>query len=68
MVIVGFLWLLLLNPTWGAFNKALHLLGLGLGTAWLGQTETALFAVIMVNAWRWLGFPILVFRPDCGDI
>jgi raffinose/stachyose/melibiose transport system permease protein len=69
MVIVGFLWLLLLNPTWGAFNKALHLLGLGkLAQPWLGQTETALFTVIMVNAWRWLGFPILVFKAGLQGI
>ena len=69
MVIVGFLWLLLLNPTWGAFNKALHLLGLGSwAQPWLGQTESALFAVIMVNAWRWLGFPILVFKAGLQGI
>ena len=69
MVVVGFLWLLLLNPTWGAFNKGLRLLGLGKwAKSWLGQTSTALYAIIMVNAWRWLGFPILVFKAGLQGI
>jgi raffinose/stachyose/melibiose transport system permease protein len=62
MVVVGFLWLLLLNPTWGAAAQALRELGLGnLVQPWLGQRSTALLTVILVNAWHWLGFPILVF-------
>ena len=28
---------------------------------WLGQSDTALVTVILVNAWAWLGFPILVY-------
>jgi raffinose/stachyose/melibiose transport system permease protein len=62
MVVVGFLWLLLLNPTWGAVAQGLETLGLGnLVRPWLGQSSTALLTVILVNAWHWLGFPILVF-------
>ncbi|NMB23945.1 MAG: sugar ABC transporter permease [Firmicutes bacterium] len=69
MVVVGFLWLLLLNPTWGAFNKGLKLLGLAhWAQPWLGQTATALLTVILVNAWRWLGFPILVFKAGLQSI
>ena len=62
LVVVGFLWLLLLNPLWGGFNQMLRLIGLGrLAQPWLGQTHTALLTIILVNAWRWLGFPMLVF-------
>lgn len=62
LVIVGFLWLLFLNPVFGAVNKALALAGVGqLARPWLGDPHTALVAVILVNAWRWLGFPTLVF-------
>lgn len=62
MVVVGFLWLLLLNPTWGAVAQGLGALGLdGLVRPWLGQSSTALLTVILVNSWHWLGFPILVF-------
>lgn len=61
-VVVGFLWRLLLNPTWGAVGQGLR--GVGLGDwvqPWLGQSGTALVTVILVNAWSWLGFPILVY-------
>ncbi|HEY8425751.1 MAG TPA: sugar ABC transporter permease [Limnochordales bacterium] len=62
LVVVGFLWLLLLNPLWGGFNQLLRLVGLGKwAQPWLGQTRTALVSIILINAWRWLGFPILVF-------
>lgn len=62
LVVVGFLWLMLLNPTWGAVAQGLRALGLGeLVQPWLGQRSTALFTVILVNAWGWLGFPILVY-------
>lgn len=69
MVVVGFLWLLLLNPTWGAFNIALKDIGLGgYVQPWLGQKSTALITVIMVNFWRWIGFPILVFKAGLQGI
>ncbi|WP_198409520.1 carbohydrate ABC transporter permease [Limnochorda pilosa] len=69
MVVVGFLWLMLLNPTWGAFNQALRAVGLGGWVQpWLGQTETALPTIILVNAWRWLGFPVLVFLAGLQGI
>jgi len=62
LVVVGFLWRMLLNPTWGAVGQGLKRVGLGHWVQpWLGQSGTALLAVIFVNAWAWLGFPILVF-------
>jgi raffinose/stachyose/melibiose transport system permease protein len=60
-VIIGFLWKLFLNP-FGLVNEALRLVGLdGFAQPWLGQEETALGALIFVNAWHWVGFPALVF-------
>lgn len=62
LVLVGFQWKLFLNPLFGIVNKALDAVGLdALSQPWLGQAETALGALIAVNAWRWLGFPTIVF-------
>ncbi|MDQ7849262.1 MAG: sugar ABC transporter permease [Armatimonadota bacterium] len=62
LVIVGFLWLLFLNPMFGVVNRVLVMAHLGsLARPWLGDPQTALFTLILVNAWRWLGFPTLVF-------
>lgn len=69
LVVVGFLWLLLLNPTWGQVNKILAAVGLGrLARPWLGDMATALPTIILVNAWRWLGFPITVYLAGLHGI
>lgn len=62
LVVVGFLWSLMLNPTWGVVNKALAAMGLAAwARPWLGDPQSALTAIILINAWRWIGFPVLVF-------
>lgn len=59
-VVVGFLWKLLLHPLFGLVNAALAVAGLP-AVSWLGEPETALPSLVLVNAWHWLGFPALVF-------
>ena len=59
-VIVGFLWKLMLHPLFGVINALLGLVGIG-PHPWLGDENTALGAIILTNAWHWLGFPALIF-------
>jgi raffinose/stachyose/melibiose transport system permease protein len=62
LVIVGFLWALFLNPVFGIVNKVLTDVGLAnFVRPWLGDPSTALLTLVMVNAWRWIGFPTIVF-------
>jgi raffinose/stachyose/melibiose transport system permease protein len=69
MVLVGFIWSMILNPQWGLLNSFLELIGLeNLAQPWLGQPETALPTVIMVNVWRNIGFYILVFMAAILNI
>lgn len=61
IVAVGFLWGLYLKPT-GLVNTFLKAIGLVSWTrAWLGDESIATFSIIVVNMWRWVGFPSLVF-------
>jgi raffinose/stachyose/melibiose transport system permease protein len=61
-IIVGFLWKLFLNPNFGVINQALYGLGLdSLARPWLGDFRTALPALILANAWHFIGFPTLVY-------
>jgi raffinose/stachyose/melibiose transport system permease protein len=61
-VIIGYLWKLFFHPLFGVVNQLLRGIGLdALAQPWLGQSETALPALIFVNAWAWVGFPTLVF-------
>lgn len=61
-IIVGYLFKLFLHPLFGVVNISLRGIGLGeLAQPWLGQSSTALWALILANAWHLLGFPTLVF-------
>ncbi|HEY8595466.1 MAG TPA: sugar ABC transporter permease [Devosiaceae bacterium] len=61
-IIVGFLWKLFMHPLFGLVNQTLRAVGLGmLAMPWLGDSKTALGALIVTNAWHWIGFPTLIF-------
>ncbi|WP_211262497.1 carbohydrate ABC transporter permease [Nitriliruptor alkaliphilus] len=68
-LVVGYLWSLILNPTFGPVNALLRGIGLeSLAVPWLGDPSTALPVVIVVNAWQWIGFPLLLFGAALGAI
>lgn len=61
-LVVGYLWLLLLSPTFGPVNSLLRGIGLDqFALAWLGDPSIALFTVIMIASWQWMGFPVLLY-------
>ncbi|WP_339146946.1 MULTISPECIES: sugar ABC transporter permease [unclassified Sutcliffiella] len=62
IIVVGYLFSLILNPTSGALNSFLDLVGLGsLAQPWLGSTTTALYTIILVDSWNSIGFSMLIF-------
>jgi raffinose/stachyose/melibiose transport system permease protein len=68
-LVVGYLWSLILNPTFGPVNALLQAVGLdALAVPWLGDPSTALPVIIVVNAWQWIGFPLLLFGAALGAI
>ncbi|PKL22358.1 MAG: sugar ABC transporter permease [Spirochaetae bacterium HGW-Spirochaetae-4] len=68
IIAVGFLWGLYLKPS-GLVNNFLGLVGLeSLQHAWLGEERFATMAIIMVNIWRWVGFPSLVFLAAIDNV
>src|SRR5438445_9575090 len=69
LVIVGFLWALFLNPIFGLVNKFLTLAHAGaLARPWLGDASTSLLTLSVVNAWRSLGFPTIVFLAGINAV
>jgi raffinose/stachyose/melibiose transport system permease protein len=68
-LVVGYLWTLILNPVFGPVNTLLRSIGLdSLALPWLGDPGTALPVVVLVNAWQWVGFPMLLFAAALGGI
>ncbi|MEN0071459.1 MAG: sugar ABC transporter permease, partial [Propionicimonas sp.] len=61
-LVVGYLWTLLLSPTFGPVNALLKSIGLGqLALPWLGDPNLALPALILITVWQWIGFPVLLY-------
>jgi raffinose/stachyose/melibiose transport system permease protein len=68
-LVVGYLWSLMLNPLFGPVNQVLRAIGLeSLARPWLGDPATALPVIILVNAWQWVGFPMLLFSAGLANI
>ncbi|QQO07931.1 carbohydrate ABC transporter permease [Breznakiella homolactica] len=69
IIAVGFLWKLYYNPQFGLFLKLFTALGIEhLFQPWLGNPSTATYAIIVMNIWRWIGFPTLVFLAAIDNV
>jgi len=61
-VAIGVVWGWIYDPIRGWLNEVLRLIGLGsVATGWLGNPDTALYAVIATAVWASIGFAIVVF-------
>lgn len=69
VVVVALLWKLLYNPVFGPINNFLKLIGLdALALPWLGDTRTALLAVVFATAWQQLGMWVLLISAGLERI
>ena len=60
--ISAFIFVLLLNPSFGIINQLLMRLGiLDVGFPWLGNTSTVIWAVVVANTWKGMPWVIIVF-------
>jgi multiple sugar transport system permease protein len=60
-VVVGVIWRLIYNPSFGVLNGVLRLMGVDIkGWTWLADPAVALPAVILVDVWEWTPFIFLI--------
>ncbi|MGH4039169.1 MAG: carbohydrate ABC transporter permease [Sphaerochaeta sp.] len=60
---------IILNPTTGSLNVMLKSLHLNfLAKSWLGNPDIALFAVIAVNIFQWMGFSMIIYYSSLMSI
>lgn len=60
-VVVGYTWRLLWDAQYGPINQMIGwVLGRPFQYTWLGQTNTALFAIVVTEVWQWTPFMFLI--------
>ena len=65
----GLLWSWIYNPVFGLLNAGLDLVGLaGLKRSWLGDADIALYAIVAVDIWKWLGFHAVIYLAGLQTI
>lgn len=68
-VAVGIVWGWIYEPSRGWLNRVLGAVGLeGLATGWLGNPDTALFAVLFTAVWATFGFVFVIFLAALRNV
>lgn len=62
ITVVAITWQLIYRPDTGLINQALRALNLDfLARTWLGEETTAIYAIIAVSQWQWVGYDMVLF-------
>ena len=69
LVAVGLMFLLILNPIFGAFDTVLRAMGLGfLVREWFGDYRIAIYTLAVVGGWAFTGLPMIFYFAGIGDV
>jgi raffinose/stachyose/melibiose transport system permease protein len=61
-VVIGVLWVWVYNPTFGLLNAGLRAIGQEyLIKGWLSDPNVALFSVMTVDIWKWIGYHMVLY-------
>ncbi len=67
MIAVANIWMFFYTPDYGLIDQFLRLFGWG-GTNWLGQSSTALWALIVITIWKLAGFFMIFYLAALQQI
>ncbi|WP_259920504.1 carbohydrate ABC transporter permease [Jannaschia sp. M317] len=68
-VIVGYIWQFIYAPYSGGLNALLEAVGLGgLSRGWLGDPDTALYAIALTHVWMFVGYTTAIFLVGFANI
>lgn len=68
VTVVSQLWMSVYNPEYGLLNQLAERLGLAWSQEWVSQTETAIWAVTLTNAWHYLGIHFVLIYAGIESI
>ena len=61
-IVIGVLWVWIFNPTFGLLNGFLRAVGLeNFIVGWLSDPKVALFSVVAVDVWKWVGYHMVLY-------
>lgn len=68
-IIMGFIWMIILNYNFGVVNQLLDMLGLGaIKTDWLGDPDFALLSIILSTVWKASGYYMIIYLAGLQGI
>jgi len=68
-VIVGYIFVVLLNFSYGVINNFFRGIGLNaLVVDWIGKPSLAIFTIIFTNIWQWTGFAVVLYLAGLQNI
>jgi ABC-type sugar transport system permease subunit len=65
---VGYIWKWMMDPTYGLLNVTLSLVGISPGPNWLSNPSLALWSLVLVNVWKWVGYFLIIFTANLQAI
>ncbi|MDF2923788.1 MAG: sugar transporter permease [Paenibacillaceae bacterium] len=67
-VAVGFVWMLLFQPSQGPINGLLRAIGIANPPGWFASTDTAMFALNIIAVWATLGYNMIIYMAALQEI
>ncbi len=66
---IGLLWVIAYSPSIGFINPLLEKIGLGaFAHDWLGDSKTAMWAIIMVSQWQYTGEMVMLYTVGLQNV
>ena len=67
-LIMGYLWTLILSPSTGVLDKSLEQLGVNGSFDWMGDPKKAIWLIIIVNVWQFVGGPMMIYLAGLQSV
>jgi ABC-type sugar transport system permease subunit len=68
-IIMGFIWMIILNYNFGVVNQLLDMVGLSaIKTDWLGNPDFALLSIILSTVWKASGYYMIIYLAGLQGI
>ena len=68
MIAIGAVWKQLFEQSYGPINQLLRAIGISNPAGWFASTDWAIWGVIIVSIWKFMGYYMLIYLAGLQDI